>query len=54
MKITFDVPDGTKCAFLNFVFYDGHGMSMNMGVKKADSDDLYDGATLEYDPYKED
>lgn len=51
MKITFDIPDGTMCAFLNFVFREGYGM--NMGIKQAGSDDLHDGAVLVYKPPEE-
>lgn len=48
MKITFDIPDGTMCAFLNFVFREGY--NVNMGVKQAGTEELNDGAVLVYNP----
>lgn len=52
MKVTFDIPDETRCAFLSFVFQDGY--RMNMGIKQVGSAELYDGAVLLYEKLKED
>ena len=41
MKITIDLPKYTSCAFVNYIYATGTGMSM--GVKSLDSDDLVDG-----------
>lgn len=37
MKITIDLPEYTSCAFVNYIYATGTGMSM--GVKGLDSDD---------------
>lgn len=40
MKVTFDLPDSTKAAFLNFVYENEKGFSME--VISAGTSDLYD------------
>ena len=39
MKVTFDLPDSTKAAFLNFVYENEKGFS-------AGTSDLYDGCII--------
>lgn len=48
MKITLDVPDGTMCAFLNYVFQRGFGLCL--GTKSLGSEDLHDGAVIKVEP----
>ena len=45
MKITFDIPDNTTCAFLNLIIGDGY-----MGTAQVYTDALHDGAVLVYNP----
>lgn len=44
MKVTFDLPDSTKAAFLNFVYENEKGFSME--VISAGTSDLYDGCII--------
>ena len=44
MKITLDLPDTTRCAFLNCVFIGSDGLMI--GSKPIDSDDLKNGAVV--------
>lgn len=37
-----EIPDGTLCAFLNYVFV-GEGGGMNMAVKQISTDDIAAG-----------
>lgn len=48
MKITLDIPDTMRCAFLNYVYQDG--VSMMIGCKLLDSGDLKDGAEIKIEP----
>lgn len=45
MKITLDIPDGTICAFFDFIrtTYTGSLVMQGHSIK---SDDLYDGAEI--------
>lgn len=45
MKVTFDLPDSTKAAFLNFVYEDKKGFLME--VISVATDGLYDGSIIE-------
>lgn len=45
MKITLDIPDGTLCAFFNFVYTTYYG-GLNMQGHSIDSNELYDGAEI--------
>lgn len=44
MKVTFDLPDSTKAAFLDFVYENEKGFSME--VISAGTSDLYDGCVI--------
>ena len=44
MKVTFDLPDSTKAAFLNFVYEDKKGFLME--VISVATDGLYDGSII--------
>lgn len=44
MKITLDLPDTTRCAFLNCVFQGSDGLMI--GSRVIGSDDLKDGAEV--------
>ena len=44
MKVTFDLPDSTKAAFLDFVYENEKGFSME--VTSAGTSDLYDGCII--------
>ena len=46
MIITFDVPDTTRAAFLNFVF--GPEEDKQLGVAVADSDKIMRGETIKF------
>ena len=46
MKITLDIPDGTVCAFFDFVWSDYHG-GLSMQGHSIKTDDMYDGAVIE-------
>ena len=48
MKITLDLPNSFRCAFLNYVYQDG--VSMMIGCKLLDSSDLKDGAEIKIEP----
>lgn len=48
MKITFDLPNSLRCAFLNYVYQDGASMIIN--CKLLDSSDLKDGAEIKIEP----
>lgn len=48
MKITLDLPDNFRCAFLNYVYRDG--VSLMIGCKLLDSSDLKDGAEIKIEP----
>lgn len=48
MKITLDLPNSFRCAFLNYVYQDG--VSMMIGCKLLDSGDLKDGAEIKVEP----
>lgn len=52
MKVTFDLPDNFRCAFLNYVYQDG--VSMMIGCKLLDSRDLKDGAEIKIEPKEPD
>ena len=52
MKITLDMPDTTRCAFLNYVYRDG--VSMMIRCKLLDSSDLKDGAEIKIEPKEPD
>ena len=45
MKITLDIPDGTICAFFDFV-YRGHAGGLKMQGHRMGTDDLFDGAEI--------
>lgn len=45
MKVTFDLPDSTKAAFLNFVYENEKGFLME--VISVATDGLYDGSIIE-------
>ena len=52
MKITLDLPNSFRCAFLNYVYRDG--VSMVIGCKLLDSSDLKDGAEIKIEPKEPD
>lgn len=52
MKITLDLPNSFRCAFLNYVYQDG--VSMMIGCKLLDSSDLKDGAEIKIEPQEAD
>ena len=47
MKITLEIPDGTICAFFDFIRATNTGLVMQGHSIK--SDDLYDGAEIKID-----
>lgn len=49
MKITFEIPDSTCGAFLNFVYVEGRKLCA-MGVVQADTKDLIDGGVVKFEP----
>ena len=51
MKIIFDLPDDTLCATLNFIH--GNENVLNMAIRQAGSEDLYDGSVIVYDKPEE-
>ena len=52
MKITLDLPDTTRCAFLNCVFRGSDGLMI--GSRPIDSDDLKNGAIVKIEEPKKD
>ena len=44
MKVTIELPEKTMCAFVNYVFHSGTGLSM--GVKSISTDDIKAGYVL--------
>ncbi len=48
MKVTYELPDNTVLAFLNYVYYTDNGMSM--AVKSAATEDLRSGEVLKVEP----
>lgn len=52
MKITIDLPDTSRCAFLNYV-YQSDG-AMLISCKLLDSGDLKDGAQIKIEPKEPD
>ena len=50
MKIELEIPDGTLCAFFDFVYRDEWGCSMKMQGHSISSDELYDGAEIKIEP----
>ncbi len=44
MKITLEMPDSTKCAFVNYVYVERDGIVMRS--KGLDTGDLVDGAEI--------
>ena len=44
MKITLDIPDGTICAFIDFIRTTNTGLVMQ--GHSISSDELYDGAVI--------
>lgn len=51
MKVTFDLPDSTKAAFLNFVYEDKKGFLME--VISVATYGLYDGCVITHETNKE-
>jgi len=45
MKITLELPDSTKCAFVNYVYVEGYEIVMKS--QPLDTGDLVDGAEIE-------
>ena len=45
MKITLELPDSTKCAFVNYVYCERDGIVMRS--QGLDTGDLVDGAEIE-------
>ena len=45
MKITLELPDSTKCAFVDYVYYERGGIVMRS--QGLDTGDLVDGAEIE-------
>ena len=52
MKIILDLPDTTRCAYINYVYQ--NGVSMMIGCKLLDSSDLKDGAEIKIEPKEPD
>ena len=44
MKITLELPDSTKCAFVNYVYVEGYDIVMKS--QPLDTGDLTDGAVI--------
>ena len=51
MKVTFDLPDSTKAAFLNFVYENEKDFLMK--VISVATDGLYDGCVITHETNKE-
>lgn len=52
MMIILDLPDTTRCAFLNCVFQGSDGLMI--GSRSIDSDDLKNGAEVKIEEPKQD
>ena len=50
MKVTYELPDDTQLAFLNFVYYTDTGMMM--AVKQATREELTSGKVLKFEVKK--
>lgn len=49
MKITFEVPDNTRAVILSIVY--GYDTEMMLGSKSIGSDEIKDGAVIQWEAY---